>query len=376
MATAKLEMFNAPDTLEDLLVLAGEKLQLSKTEYALAASHYEALGSWLDAIESPLHQFGPRVYPQGSVRIGTTVRPWAYEEFDVDLVCELQVDWLASHPIAVLDLVQNRIESNGRYRNSVERKNRCVRITYGHDFHMDILPAAPDRTKPGSCVVVPDCEAQSWKPSNPEGYAKWFDTKSQLLRSLVADAESLPRQEEFEHKSVLKRVVQFQKRFRDVFLQATPELRTASVVITTLAATHYAGERTVAEAMENILSRMLMGFPSTGRLIVSNPMNPEEDFSEKWNDTRVYLAFRNSVQEMWNMWRQLRAARGIPNVALILKKLFGENIATSTLEMYAAKFNKARETGGLTMVGGGAGAISTSSIINARPIPHHTYHGE
>ena len=66
MATAKLQLFSAPDMLEELLVLATEKLQLSETQYELAKGHYEALGGWLDAVESPLHQFHPRVYPQGS----------------------------------------------------------------------------------------------------------------------------------------------------------------------------------------------------------------------------------------------------------------------------------------------------------------------
>lgn len=375
MATAKLQLSNTPDMLEELLVLATEKLQLSETQYELAKAHYEALGGWLDAMDSPLHQFHPRVYPQGSIRIGTTVKPWGAEEFDVDLVCELLID-LKSNPVAVLDLVQKRIESNGRYRNAVERKNRCVRVTYQHDFHLDVLPAVPDVSKPGSCVVVPDCKAHSWKPSNPEGYAKWFDRKSELFSSLMFDAERLPKQEQVRRKSVLKRVVQLKKRFRDIFLQKTPQLVTPSVVITTLAATHYCGEATVSEAMENILSKILTSLPPVGRLIVRNPMNLEEDFSEKWDQPGIYTAFLNSIQEMRNLWQQLRAARGVPNVAVVLKKLFGEDIGTSALEKYAQKYNHARDEGTLSIIGGGTGVITTATAPGARLIPKHTYHGE
>ena len=90
--------------------------------------------------------------------------------------------------------------------------------------------------------------------------------------------------------------------------------------------------------MENILSKILASLPPVGRLIVRNPMNLEEDFSEKWDQPGIYMAFLNSMREMRNSWQQLRAARGVPNVAVILKKLFGEDIGTSALEKYAEKY--------------------------------------
>jgi len=376
MATAKIQMPDAPDSLADLVMLVCEKLQLSPTQYELAKSHYEALGEWLDATGSPLTPYHPRIFPQGSIKIGTTLKPWAYEEYDIDLVCELQVDWQrTSNPILVLDLVERRIRSNGRYATSTERKNRCIRVTYNHDFHMDVLPACPDRTKGGTCLVVPDREAHSWKPSNPEGYAKWFEQKSELLGSIFFKAESLPPHERAKRKSILKRVVQLIKRYRDVYLRNSSEFRTPSVVITTLAAMHYSGEASVIEAMENILEKILNSIPVQGRLIVRNPTNTEEDFSEKWNEPRRYALFLDMVRTMLAAWRNLRLARGMPNVVNILKRMFGEQVAISAGDMYAAKFNEARTAGTLGMVGGGAGLISVASRGDAIKIPNHTYHG-
>jgi len=61
------------------------------------------------------------------VVLGTTVRPKGRVEYDVDLVCELQIDSAAiANPVAVLDLVQSAIQESEIYRRLTERKNRCV----------------------------------------------------------------------------------------------------------------------------------------------------------------------------------------------------------------------------------------------------------
>jgi len=79
--------------LDDLLERICSKLQITPAQHQIAQDRYETIGSWLAAEESLLARFGPVIYPQGSLRIGTTVRPRTGEEFDLDLVCEVQLDW-------------------------------------------------------------------------------------------------------------------------------------------------------------------------------------------------------------------------------------------------------------------------------------------
>ncbi len=40
-----------------------------------AIAKYEAVAAWLSDEESPLRQYEPELYPQGSFRLGTPIRP-------------------------------------------------------------------------------------------------------------------------------------------------------------------------------------------------------------------------------------------------------------------------------------------------------------
>jgi len=103
MATATVEPI-AFGSLDELLDAICEKLQLSPTEYQLAERRYEGIGTYIDRHKLPA-PFRPRVYPQGSVALGTTMRPKGRQEHDIDLVCELRIEPAAvPNPIAVLDL--------------------------------------------------------------------------------------------------------------------------------------------------------------------------------------------------------------------------------------------------------------------------------
>jgi hypothetical protein len=126
MATSTIKAI-AFDSIDEFLTAISEKLQLSPTEYGLAKQRYEGIGGYLDRHEK-LSRFLPTVYPQGSVRLGTTVKPKGRQEYDIDLVCELRINaTTVRNPIMVLDLVQAAIEENLIYRPLVERKNRCIR---------------------------------------------------------------------------------------------------------------------------------------------------------------------------------------------------------------------------------------------------------
>jgi hypothetical protein len=96
----------------------------------LAESHYHSICDWLGHEESELYQFAPDLYPQGSVALGTTVKPQTGDEYDVDLVCELNVDYRSvPKPVLLLDVIEKRMRQNERYRDRLERKKRCLRVS-------------------------------------------------------------------------------------------------------------------------------------------------------------------------------------------------------------------------------------------------------
>ena len=173
-----------PETqLEDLLERLCRKLQLTPTQHGAAEAHYHAIGDWLAADGSPLRVFNPRIYPQGSMSVGTTTKPVSQEEYDIDLVCELEVNPLACpNPGVLLTAVEERMVDHETYGKMIEPKPRCVRVTYAHEFHLDIIPACPDRYSGGTCVVIPDRGLARWRASNPKGFAAWFLQKCETVR--------------------------------------------------------------------------------------------------------------------------------------------------------------------------------------------------
>ena len=62
-------------SLDELLFDICEDIQLSPTRHGQAVQRYETLGDVLESEASPFRLLGPRIYPQGSMALGTTVKP-------------------------------------------------------------------------------------------------------------------------------------------------------------------------------------------------------------------------------------------------------------------------------------------------------------
>lgn len=364
--------------LDDLLERVCVSLQLTATQYKLARERYEAVGTWLGADESLIAHLRPGIHPQGSLAIGTTVRPTRYTEYDLDLVCELQADWTAVNAVGILDLIETRMKENEIYRPMVERKRRVIRLNYANDFHLDILPALPDSWAGGTCVRVPDRELRAWKPSNPKGYASWFEERAALVRLKIEkfDMAPLPAQESVEAKPPLKRIVQLLKRWRDLAYAADPVCAPISIVLTTLAGTHYAGETSVSEGMMRILDGIAASIPAQGRLVVRNPKNEGEDLSERWDaDRKAYEAFVAGIVGFRDEWRRVLQLRGVHAVSEPVEALFGEEVVRAVLKSQAAYLKSLRGTGSLGMQSS-TGLLVAAGGPGVTRVEEHRFHGE
>ena len=221
MATAAITRFTESfeAQIDDLLMRMCVELQLDASRYTLAETSYHAVGEWLEG-QSLVAYLKPAIYPQGSMLLNTTVKPLLGDEYDLDFVCEL-ICGTASFRDAVdaLNLIERALRANRVYDSMVERKNRCVRLNYAHSFHMDILPACKDQRNGGTCILVPDRRLHAWTPSNPKGFASWFDARGrQTMRRILLDkAAPLPVQQTADTKAPLTLCVQLWKRWRDVF---------------------------------------------------------------------------------------------------------------------------------------------------------------
>ena len=174
---AKPEGRLAKSQIVQLLDAVCQAIEPTETQYNSATERYDTIGRFLAEEDSPLRFFQPSVYPQGSMRIKTAIRPDSGKEFDVDLVCEFK-RIPHSDPKVVKNLVWDRFHNSDRYKDMAVEKNRCVQIQYAGDFHMDVMPCVPGQpgwTKVGA-VWVPDKKLDNWKPSNPIGFARFVET--------------------------------------------------------------------------------------------------------------------------------------------------------------------------------------------------------
>jgi hypothetical protein len=310
-------------------------LDIPASLHEKAKNRYESVGSWLDRDAGPLAGFRPAVYPQGSFRLGTVIKPISdKDDYDIDLVCQLErgKHEQTQEQLKLAVGAELKAYAKANSMNSIPKNNRrCWRLDYADDadFHMDVLPAIPDDQTFGSyliragvpqglakhAVAITDDEHQNyrrvstdWPRSNPKGYAGWFLGRMKvrqdaLKRGMVAmekyaKVDDVP---EYEAKTPLQRCVQLLKRHRDIMFAADSEDKPISVIISTLAAHAYDNEADLLDSLITIVD----GMPShvrhvDGQAWVGNPVNPQENFADKWPGAE-------KGQKFWEWHAQVKA---------------------------------------------------------------------
>ena len=294
--------FEKQRLLDEILGFGIESLSLTEAQHEDVIAKYSAMGRLLNAPDSVLQPYSPTIFPQGSFALGTTTKPAGQDEFDLDLVCEMA---LPSHitQAKAKQLVGDRLRKNTTYAEMLQEKNRCWRLIYAGQFHMDILPAKPDdRVPTETALVVPDKELSRWKETDPKGYTQWF--KIQAARSMThessrirAGVESAPEYTSVWDKLPLQLVVQLLKRHRDVSLKGDDDAP-ISIIITTLAARAYQGHDSIYATLLDLLEQMpgYIEYDDENRPYVRNPMNPLENFADKWHQQpRKKLVFEQWI---------------------------------------------------------------------------------
>lgn len=301
-------------------------IDIPDSAYEKADARYKDLGEWFGRKETRCHAFDPHIYSQGSFRLGTVIRPVDDDgEYDLDMGCRLRVGVSkATHTQQQLkDIVGADLEDYRFARGIKEKrleKPRCWRLRYADTlkFHLDTIPSIPETferrrlmqeaiVRAGTLAELAKSVANltgaitdnrrwnykiihdDWLLSNSEGFALWFESRMKLARALMeslalqaraAKVDELPA---YRWKSPLQRCVQLLKRHRDIFFTEDEDGKPSSIIITTLSARSYQGEAEIADALETILSTMgTLVNPTSPR--VPNPVNPAEDFADKWSD--------------------------------------------------------------------------------------------
>ena len=278
-----------------------DDLNLSDTELDNVITSYEAVGALLHN-DRNIAQYGDiSVFPQGSVALGTTVKPLSKSDYDVDMVALLKNSDIDLR--ALKHVVGNALKSSDRYKNKIEKLpnggKRCWTLNY-KDYHMDILPCKPD-THPATYKEIDSVIATHTDDgvnfvkvyTNPKGYLAWFLDKSNSYLKESKRLFSLEKIKEYPRKTTLQKIVQLIKRHRDVFFgslgNSTEKYKPISIIITTLAARAYSGETDLILGLLNVVNNMnrFVSKDSEGKYSIINPVNTKENFADKWNSDNL-----------------------------------------------------------------------------------------
>lgn len=373
-------LFNKISLIDDLLNRIGEKLQLNETRREKADQTYKSVSKWLQDDKIFFGIYDINIYPQGSYRLGTTNKPKGKEEYDLDFVLEIDYDYLKITPNELLNHLERRLKESDIYKDKIERKKRCISIKYEGDFHLDIIPALPACVFRGDNLKIADRHLKVWLDSCPKGYIRWFESKYISLKLIVEKAmeiEKLPPKIPYSLIQPLQRIVQLMKRYRDIYFDNRDDISPRSIILTTLAGIYYNSWESENESLLNILCSIKkeIDFNPYGKIIVVNPSNSNEKFSDRWEEKpELYQYFKEFIYSFNSNWKKLNDAQGIDKIGKQLELMFGESISKEVISEHAEYTTELRKVGLLGI--NSIGALTSSFSNRAIPIRNNTFFGD
>lgn len=259
-------------------VLLTDTVNLNQTRLDQLDDHVKAIMRYLKFDG----EFGPVIQgmdKQGSWAHRTIIKPVAgkNDEFDADFLLTLEVDdqW-EGNPGEYLNALFDTLK-RGIYKSKVIKKNRCVRINYANDCHVDIVPHLVLRD--GREVIV-NSEEGVYEETNPKGYTAWIKERDRLARGN------------------LRKVIRLVKYLRD----SKETFSIPSVILTALlgervqvfdAENRYRDVPTTLVNLMEDLSTWLDLNPTMP--ILSDPSCPQTTFNHRWDQDK-YTNFSTCIR--------------------------------------------------------------------------------
>ncbi len=348
----------ARSDIESLLKSVAEALDIPDELHEDVKLKYLQMAEHLSDEESKLTTNSLKIYPQGSFRLGTVVKPLSdKDEYDIDLVCELDIQKTSITQAELKKRVGDRLKSDDDLKGKVVESRRCWRINFTDQLHMDVLPAIPNEENLPTGISLTDKELRHWQYSNPIKYADWFKDRMRIVllekraafaKSISVEVAELP---DWQVKTPLQRVVQILKRHRDVFFANECERRPVSIIITTLAAWAYQNQDDLQPSLLGILNGMEVFIQvKDGKYIVQNPADEGENFADKWNQyperrKDIFLWLEKAKTDFTAMF----AAKDLFGAKIMLEQMMGLGIVRKA-EVLTERLQKSLPANPLSLV--------------------------
>jgi hypothetical protein len=264
--------------------------------------------------------------PQGSWAHATIIEPvGVFDEFDADFLLhvEEQVDWDPSHYLRELRAAFKRTST---YKDMVRKKNRCVRVGYANDCHVDVVPSI---TLANGQQVIMNYAENEFEDTNPDGFTQWMKERDDLT------------------DGNLRKVIRLLKYLRDY--KNTFDCK--SVILTTLvggriqpidAGTRYADIPTTLVSILVDLDNWLSLYSSMP--LIDDPSCPGTSFNHRWTEAK----FQNfkSMMSKYRGWAEEAQATSDEDAAVTAwQRMFGDEFVAVEVEIRKAALRTAHRSG-------------------------------
>jgi len=335
------------------------RISLNPDRKARIDSAYSNLDSFVSG-DGEISKILYELFKQGSYVIGTAVSPGkSNQEFDVDVVLALNVLGRPEEergPQQVIEWLAERLREGGSYSGKVRKKERCVRIKYAGEFHLDVVPAHcnGDTTQ---ALQVPDKEngVWRWSWSHPKGYGEWCGRMQNASNEKFA------------------RVVKMVKWWRN--RKFGEDSAPKSIVLTTLLGHHIAnGCSSDAEALAVTMESMNAYLSSCYFVpVIVNPSLVNENVARDWKQEEFEL-FKRRWQAATEKAREAYDEEDKGRSISLWQELFGDAFPKLTAE-------EAKRMEAIARAGTGYVTL-TGRVASEKPgevhvtVPPHGYYGD
>lgn len=310
-----------------------------------------ALSSWEDKLKSndKLKDIFKDFYPQGSYATKTVIRPQNSNEFDIDTVLVLDLDDKIK-PKQCIKFIVDILKEYEVFKDKIIPKERCVRIDYSGEFHMDIVPV---KVTGKEYVLIPCKSEDEWKKTNPKGFKKWCE---------AINKESIYK------FAPITRIIKF---WRDVYVGK--DTAPKSILLTTIVGKNIVGCNSIAESLvltlENIVDNLDDILNDEGVPYVANPSLKGENLARDWNRTS-YDIFKKKIEKFSKDTRDALNEKDETKSIEKWQEIFGSSKFQSTLP-YESKVAE--------QVAVGSAFVSKLGTLNetvGKKVPDHRFFGE
>lgn len=246
--------------------------------------------------------------PQGSWAHETIIQPADDLEFDADFLLQLdEVERWA--PSKYNDVVWTVLSDHGVYGSKTTRKNRCVRVTYANDCHVDIVPYVVQAD--GTEVIV-NRTTDEFEETNPIGFTSWLQEKDGITGG------------------DLRRVIRLLKYLRD----HRGAFAIKSILLTTVVGerveqwrkdidgSYYADIPTTLLHVINDLDEWLQARPTKAQASIGDPSCPNTTFNHRWTE-KQYEEFRNDIHNLAAKIEAAYITEGVAESLVAWQDIFG-----------------------------------------------------